>query len=74
MLDSGGRRHVRPDGLVLGHRGGWRPAKRGDLLVLVVLLLIGVVGAVFEVRVGYGLGMMVHRSTAGRCRVDVAGW
>lgn len=67
VLDARGRRHVGPDGLVLGHG----PADGGDLLVL-VLLLVRIVGAVLEVRVGDGLRMVVHRSPGRGRRVDVA--
>lgn len=73
MLDARGRRHVRPDGLVLGHG----PPDGGDLLVVVVrrLLFVRVIRAVLEVRVGNGLRVMVHRVPPGRGRrrrVDVA--
>lgn len=68
MLDARGRRHVWSDGLVLGHGA----ADGGDLLVL-VLLLVRIVGAVLEVRVGDRLRMVVHGSPGrGRGRVDVA--
>lgn len=68
MFDARGRRHVRPDGLVLGHA---TPDRR-DLLVL-VLLLVRIVGAVLEVRVGDGLRMMVHGAPGSGRGVDVAG-
>lgn len=67
MFDASGRRHVRSDGLVLGHGA----ADGGDLLVF-VLLLVRIVGAVLEVRVGYGLRMVVHWSPGRGRRVDVA--
>lgn len=68
MFDARRRRHVRSNGLVLGYGA----ADGGDLLVL-VLLFVRVVRAVLEVRVGYGLRMMVHRSAGRGGRVDVAG-
>lgn len=69
VLDARGRGHVRSDGLVLGYG----PADGRDLLVLV--MLVRVVGAVLEVRVGDGLRVMVHRAPGcgRRRRVDVAG-
>lgn len=68
VLDARGRRHVRSDGLVLGHGA----ADGRDLLVL-VLLLVRVVGAVLEVRVGDGLRVVVHRAPGRGRRVDVTG-
>jgi len=67
MLDARGRRHVRSDRLVLGHGA----ADGVDLLVF-VLLLVRIVGAVLEVRVGDGLRVVVHRSPGRGRRVDVA--
>lgn len=67
MFDARGRRHVRSDGLVLGHGA----ADSGDLLVF-VLLFVRIIGAVLEVRVGYGLRMVVHWSPGSGSRVDVA--
>jgi len=67
VFDARGRRHVRSDGLVFGYGA----ADGRDLLVL-VLLLVRVVGAVLEIRIGYGLRMMVHRSSGRGRRVDVA--
>lgn len=67
MFDARGRRHVRSDGLVLGNGA----SDGGDLLVF-VLLLVRVVSAVLEVRVGYGLRMVVHGSPGRGRRVDVA--
>jgi len=67
MLDARGRRHVGSDGLVLGHGA----ADGGDLLVF-VLLLVRIVGAVLEVRVGDRLRMVVHGSPGRGRRVDVA--
>lgn len=63
-----------PDGLVLGPDGlilRYGTANGRDLLVL-VLLLVRIVRAVFKVRVGYGLRMMVHGSSGRSRRVDVA--
>lgn len=88
MFDARGRRNVRsdslvlgPDGLVLGPDGlvfgsdglvlGYGTANGRDLLVL-VLLFVRVVRAVFKVRVGYGLRVMVHGSSGRGCRVYVA--
>lgn len=68
VFDARGRRHVRSDGLVLGYGA----ADGGDLLVF-VLLLVRVVRTVLEVRVGYGLRMMVHRAAGRGGRVDVTG-
>lgn len=67
MFDARGRRHVRPDGLVFRQRAAY-----GRDLLILVLLFVRVVRAVLEVRVGYGLRMMVHRSSGGGRRVDVA--
>jgi len=67
VFDARGRRHVRPDGLVFRQRAAY-----GRDLLILVLLFVRVVRAVLEVRVGYGLRMMVHRSSGGGRRVDVA--
>lgn len=67
MFDSRGRRHVRPDGLVLGNR-----APYGRNLLVFVLLFVRVIRAVLEVRVGDRLRMMVHRSSGRGGGVDVS--
>lgn len=60
---------MRPDGLVFGYA----TPDGSNLLVLVMLLLVRIIRAVLEVRVGYGLRMVVYRSPGRGRRVDVAG-
>lgn len=67
MFDTSRRRHMRSDGLILGYG----TANGRDLLIL-VLLFVRVICAVLEIRIGYGLRMMVHWSSGCSGRVDIA--